>query len=95
MPNTRPGPDAEPLPATPVDALPHPGSRPLDHRPRAVAASRHLADGDELLDDCLGTMRRLRHLAVAAIHPGHGPSFDRARLRQICDHYVTSRSADG
>ena len=41
----------------------------------------------------LATMERLRGLDVSVVHGGHGPSFDGARLREICDGYLGRRSA--
>jgi len=56
---------------------------------------------DELIDNLpdsdiaayLQTMERLRHLPVRIAHGGHGPSFDRARLIEIANGYLTSRGA--
>jgi glyoxylase-like metal-dependent hydrolase (beta-lactamase superfamily II) len=53
---------------------------------------------DELIDDCVGSdiadyrrsMRRLRDLDVSIVHPGHGPSFDRARLHVLVGDYLTA-----
>jgi glyoxylase-like metal-dependent hydrolase (beta-lactamase superfamily II) len=53
-----------------------------------------------LLDDLPGssvpdyvrTMQRLRGLDVATVHAGHEASFGRARLAEIADDYITSRS---
>lgn len=42
----------------------------------------------------LRTMERLRELPVAVVHAGHEPSFDRARLVELCDDYLRSRSLD-
>ena len=55
---------------------------------------------DQLLDEMLGadipayvaSMRRLRDLDVATVHPGHGPSFDGDRMRQLADDYLRLRS---
>jgi glyoxylase-like metal-dependent hydrolase (beta-lactamase superfamily II) len=51
---------------------------------------------DILIDDCVGShvpdyrnsMRRLVELDVAVVHPGHGDSFDRSRLRDIATGYL-------
>jgi len=51
---------------------------------------------DELPDsdigDYLATMERLRNLRVRVVHGGHEPSFDGARLVELIDQYVASRS---
>jgi len=51
---------------------------------------------DELPDsdigDYLRTMERLRELRVRVVHGGHEPSFDGARLLELIDQYVSSRS---
>lgn len=52
---------------------------------------------DVLLDCTVGadkahyatTMQRLRGLPIRTVHPGHGDSFDRARMLQIIDGYLT------
>jgi glyoxylase-like metal-dependent hydrolase (beta-lactamase superfamily II) len=54
---------------------------------------------DELLDDMVGTditayvasMRRLLELEIDVVHPGHGASFDRARLHEIVEAYLAFR----
>jgi glyoxylase-like metal-dependent hydrolase (beta-lactamase superfamily II) len=38
------------------------------------------------------TMERLRDLPVEVVHGGHERSFDRARLREICDAYLARRA---
>ncbi len=41
--------------------------------------------------DYVRTMRRLRELPVRAVHAGHEPSFDRARLIELVDEYLAHR----
>jgi glyoxylase-like metal-dependent hydrolase (beta-lactamase superfamily II) len=41
----------------------------------------------------LDTMKRLRHLPVRRVHGGHRDSFDRARMIEIIDNYVSTRTA--
>jgi glyoxylase-like metal-dependent hydrolase (beta-lactamase superfamily II) len=48
-------------------------------------------DGSDI-DAYLSTMARLRDLAVTVVHGGHEPSFDRARLVELCDTYLAHRS---
>jgi len=48
-------------------------------------------DGSDI-DDYIATMQRLRELPVTVVHGGHEPSFDRRRLVEICDAYITHRS---
>jgi len=51
---------------------------------------------DILIDDCVGSdvgkyrdsMQRLIDLDVTVVHPGHGDSFDGARLREIASAYL-------
>ena len=53
---------------------------------------------DELVDDLPGsdraayrrTMERLLRLPVRLAHGGHGPSFDRRRLRAIAEAYLAA-----
>jgi glyoxylase-like metal-dependent hydrolase (beta-lactamase superfamily II) len=45
-------------------------------------------DGSDI-DAYIATMERLRHLPVTVVHGGHEPSFDRQRLIEICDTYLT------
>jgi glyoxylase-like metal-dependent hydrolase (beta-lactamase superfamily II) len=40
----------------------------------------------------VATMKRLRDLPVSVVHAGHDPSFDRARLRELCDAYLAMRA---
>ncbi|WP_439678164.1 MBL fold metallo-hydrolase [Embleya sp. MST-111070] len=71
-----------------------------DPRARTLFSGDTVYD-DELLDDIHGadrdayaaTMSRLRDLPVTLVHPGHGPSFDGARLREIADAYLTAHTA--
>jgi glyoxylase-like metal-dependent hydrolase (beta-lactamase superfamily II) len=54
----------------------------------------------ELLDEMLGadipsyveSMRRMRDLDVALVHPGHGSSFDGDHMRDLIDAYLTLRA---
>ncbi|MFI9630603.1 MBL fold metallo-hydrolase [Streptomyces sp. NPDC052042] len=77
-----------------------PGSIAL-YDPRAQTLfSGDIVYDDQLLDDIHGadqqdyiaTMTRLRDLPVTVVHPGHGPSFDGTRLREIADAYITART---
>jgi glyoxylase-like metal-dependent hydrolase (beta-lactamase superfamily II) len=51
---------------------------------------------DILIEDCVGSdvgkyrdsMQRLIDLDVSVVHPGHGDSFDGARLREIASAYL-------
>lgn len=38
------------------------------------------------------TMKRLRDLPVTVVHGGHEPSFGRARLVELCDAYLATRT---
>ena len=49
-----------------------------------------LEDSD--VDAYCETMRRLRSLPVRVVHAGHEPSFDGARLIELCDAYLAARS---
>jgi len=40
----------------------------------------------------VATMKRLRQLPVSVVHAGHDPSFNRARLRELCDAYLAKRA---
>ena len=42
--------------------------------------------------DYCATMERLLHLPVEVVHAGHDPSFDRARLQELCRAYLARRS---
>lgn len=46
---------------------------------------------DSNIDDYLATMRRILDLDVGIVHGGHGPSFDKARMREIALGYIRSR----
>ena len=48
-------------------------------------------DGSDV-DAYVATMRRLRTLPVRVVHAGHEPSFDRARLIELCDAYLARRT---
>ena len=41
------------------------------------------------------TMERLMALPVTVVHAGHGPSFDRDRLREMCRDYLETHAAGG
>ncbi|MEQ1699936.1 MAG: MBL fold metallo-hydrolase [Ilumatobacteraceae bacterium] len=69
------------------------------------AATGTLFSGDALYDgplldelpesniaDYCATMERLLTLPVQVVHAGHDPSFDRARLQQLCREYLARRS---
>lgn len=45
------------------------------------------------ISDYLASLERLRSLPVTTVHPGHGPSFGRARLHALIDDYVATRSS--
>lgn len=53
---------------------------------------------DELIDDCVGsdvpayraTMQQLIDLDAHTVHPGHGTSFDGARLRELAHDYLAA-----
>lgn len=38
------------------------------------------------------SMQRLLELPVSTVHPGHEQSFDRARMRELCEEYLRRRS---
>lgn len=40
----------------------------------------------------VASMRRMRDLDVAMVHPGHDPSFDGDRMRHLIDDYLSLRS---
>ncbi|VVP14685.1 MBL fold metallo-hydrolase [Pseudomonas fluorescens] len=44
------------------------------------------------LADYQRTMQRLRHLPVEVVHGGHDPSFGRARMHELTDHYLRNSS---
>jgi glyoxylase-like metal-dependent hydrolase (beta-lactamase superfamily II) len=76
-----------------------PGSIALLDEERHRLFTGDVVYDDELLDRMHGTdipayvasMRRLLALEVEVVHPGHGPSFDGARLHQIAEDYVARR----
>jgi glyoxylase-like metal-dependent hydrolase (beta-lactamase superfamily II) len=70
------------------------------------AASGTLFSGDAIYDGPLldmlpgsdiaayiRTMKRLRDLPVSVVHAGHDPSFDRDRLRELADAYLSRRES--
>lgn len=70
------------------------------------AAARTLFSGDALYDgplldnlpesniaDYCATMHRLLALPVDVVHTGHGPSFGRERLRELCTAYLRRRDS--
>ena len=77
-----------------------PGSIGLwDERGGVLFSGDAVYDGP-LLDELDGsdvaayvaTMDRLRTLPVTVVHAGHEPSFDGARLRQLCEAYLRARA---
>jgi glyoxylase-like metal-dependent hydrolase (beta-lactamase superfamily II) len=84
-----------------MDAVPHlPGQTPasiglFDEAGGALFSGDVVYD-DILIDDCVGSdvgkyrdsMQRLIDLDVTVVHPGHGDSFDGARLREIASAYL-------
>lgn len=72
----------------------------LDERAGVLFSGDVLYDG-WLLDTLEGsdvqqyreTMRRLASLPFDVVHPGHGPSFDRTRARQIATTYLEATDA--
>ncbi|MFF4775794.1 MBL fold metallo-hydrolase [Microtetraspora fusca] len=77
-----------------------PGSIALYDARTQTLFSGDVVYDDQLLDDIHGadqeayvaTMARLRDLPVTVVHPGHGPSFDGTRLREIADAYIAARA---
>ncbi|MGH3704656.1 MAG: MBL fold metallo-hydrolase [Agromyces sp.] len=73
-----------------------PGSLCLFHESSGTLFSGDVVYDDELLDELHASnravyarsMRELRELPVRVVHPGHGPSFDGARLTEIIDEYL-------
>lgn len=64
----------------------------LDERAGILLGGDAIYDGTLLhrgpgtsLDDYVRTLERLRRLEVAVVHGGHGPSFDRRRLIELCE----------
>lgn len=75
-----------------------PGSICLLHRASGTLFSGDVVYDDELLDGLHASdrkmyarsMRRLRQMPIRVVHPGHGPSFDGARLVEIIDEYLAT-----
>jgi glyoxylase-like metal-dependent hydrolase (beta-lactamase superfamily II) len=73
-----------------------PGGMALFDESDGTLFSGDVVYDDFLIDNCLGadiadyraTMRRLIELDVTVVHPGHGHSFDRSRLRDIATTYL-------
>lgn len=77
-----------------------PGGISLLEQATGILFSGDAVYDDVLLDEITGadieayvdTMRRLRALTgVRVVHGGHEPSFDRARLVELCDAYIERR----
>ena len=49
---------------------------------------------EDVIDDYIATMERLRALPVSVVHGGHEPSFGRKRMIEICDRYLTKWNAN-
>lgn len=49
---------------------------------------------EDVIDDYIATMERLRALPVSVVHGGHKPSFGRERMIEICDRYLTKWNAN-
>ncbi len=47
---------------------------------------------DSNIADYLSTMERLKSIPVEVVHAGHDPSFGRARLIELADAYIASRT---
>jgi len=43
---------------------------------------------EDVIDDYIATLERLRELPITVVHGGHEPSFGRARMIEICDSYL-------
>jgi glyoxylase-like metal-dependent hydrolase (beta-lactamase superfamily II) len=77
-----------------------PGSIGLWDERRGVLFSGDAVYDGPLLDELDGsdiaayvaTMERLRTLPVSVVHGGHEPSFDGARLRELCEAYLRARA---
>ncbi|WP_326771248.1 MULTISPECIES: MBL fold metallo-hydrolase [unclassified Streptomyces] len=75
-----------------------PGSIALYEPETQTLFSGDVVYDDRLLDDIHGadpcayiaTMTRLLELPVRVVHPGHGPSFDGVRLRELAAAYIAS-----
>lgn len=68
----------------------------LEERTGTLYSGDVVYDGgliDDLPDSDVAAYRRsmafLAGLDVSVVHPGHGPSFDRARLRQLAEAYLS------
>lgn len=77
-----------------------PGSIGLWEEETGILFSGDAVYDGPLLDELPGsdvptyvaTMKRLRDLPVTVVHAGHDPSFDRGRLRDLCDAYLARRA---
>jgi glyoxylase-like metal-dependent hydrolase (beta-lactamase superfamily II) len=77
-----------------------PGSIALWEQASGVLFSGDAIYDGPLLDELDGcdiaayvdTVKRLREMPVAVVHGGHEPSFDRARLVELCDAYLARRA---
>ena len=49
---------------------------------------------EDVIDDYIATMERLRTLPVTVVHGGHEPSFGRERMIEICDSYLAKWNAN-
>jgi glyoxylase-like metal-dependent hydrolase (beta-lactamase superfamily II) len=49
---------------------------------------------EDVIDDYIATMERLRALPVTVVHGGHEPSFGRQRMIEICDSYLAKWNAN-
>ena len=47
---------------------------------------------DSNVEDYLATMERLKTIPVEVVHGGHDPSFGRARLHELADAYIASKT---
>ncbi len=62
----------------------------------AIYEGTLLADGPGTSRaDYVATLQRLLALDVTVVHGGHGPSFDRLRLQEICDRHLRQWASDG
>ncbi|HEY2507462.1 MAG TPA: MBL fold metallo-hydrolase [Streptosporangiaceae bacterium] len=71
----------------------------FDERDGTMFSGDAVYDGvliDEIAGADIGayaaSLRRLRELPVRVVHPGHGPSFDGRRLRELIDTYLMVRA---
>jgi glyoxylase-like metal-dependent hydrolase (beta-lactamase superfamily II) len=81
-----------------------PASIALLDEANGVLFSGDVVYDDTLIDNCVGshvadyrnTMKRLIfELDVTVVHPGHGNSFDRSRLREIATAYLDATECHG